>query len=211
MRIFSRIALLLGVALVILGGWLRLTGNGLHTSDLTLLQMPLAEKPVAAVHGGLTFKIPKNAQWRRIETALGRPKYVITVISGHRLVCFDDLGIQVEVDVNAQHATLTEPEGGDFSSRYASDCATGRLGIQFNASPGDQVHLKLVPQLTPPNQVTGDLAILPFWNISLKDVIVGTELNEQFSLIGLRLITAGTIFLIVGFALLLWMNPKRKI
>ena len=84
-------------------------------------------------------------------------------------------------------------------SPYGHSSDTERTGLSFVAAPGDEVRID-VRKKDPGTLPAGELAVVPDWNVAIKDKLVGAMLDDDLyqivralAWIGLALTSLGSI------------------
>lgn len=172
----------------------------------------LATVPLGQGEGGeaveLTVAIPNSASWRRILRNWGDPGYIIGAVPpGPRrhMYCLKDLGVNVEVAIGNNPATLKTAEYAPYG--YSIDCAPA--GLQFRAAPGAVVHIHL--EVARPSPRPEDLIVEPYWTVGTKDHLVGISIQEDLHLRALAnaLAVAGVIAILIA-TLLFARRPRTR-
>ena len=191
--------MVLGIALLSLG--LYMDFNELSHSDLETALAPLltvSGERIGSTPRSWRTKIPQNAIWKRLQQSLGGPDYLVAVVDNGEVVqCPSSTNVSVEVIVDRM---LLSPKLAHLHP-YGFSFACVETGWSFDAKPGSS--LQLVLRSTGHKLATSDdVRIIPVWQASMKDKLVGRALADEFwtswkvvSLLGSPLLATGLIAL----------------
>ncbi len=155
----------------------------LSHSDLETALSPLltvSGEQIGSMPRSWKTKIPQGAAWKRLQQRLGGPTYLITVIQNrefnHQFIqCLPDMDLRVQVWVSHVPIDLKPTRLHPYG--FDSDCLD--TGLSFEAKPGNDVELLLQSTGDKVN-FSHDLLLLPVWQASMKDKLVGRELADEF-------------------------------
>jgi hypothetical protein len=132
---------------------------------------------------------PAGARWSRIRRAWGDPGYVIATISDAEpktMYSTARLGLTVQV-LRGSNRLQTESVNTPL---YGYSAEGGQIGTKFNASPNEQITIRVQRNDISQPMPKGSLVVTAYWTQASKDKLAGLELDRELR----------TPILVVGFA-----------
>lgn len=167
--------------------------------DVAKTQSPLATWPMPVLRVGDRHRFevipPEGPSWRRIRRQWGDPRYLIIAraISGREILCFDRLGLRVNVDVGGKPVATESIEYPPYG--FSGNCKC--YGIAF--TPQGRMPASIVVSTTTAVRLSdGELVVLAHWGPDMKDRFVSVHLDETVTRLSNILAMAGVGILICG-------------
>jgi hypothetical protein len=198
-----RVLGIVGASLVVWALWIR-PRAGMTVADEVRAFQRLASAELTDTRGGstdLTFTAPNDPAWSRITGRWGDPGYLVAVSSpGKQLRCFNEAITAISA-VEGGGRSLPLVRAGEPLYGYSGQCRDEGVTIRPKAGAQVRVHA----DLDRARLGTGaELIILPYWTESVKDRMVGSQLDSYIRRATEFLVSVGV--LLVGWAF--W--PRRR-